>query len=573
MLWSGFLPSLPVEAAEVDVDRARRCRPSVGVVGGRRAWVCAGVVTVGRGDVSGAAPAAVERRAEPSARERADRQPDHDEDAAQPRRRRDARTDRTPSGSSGTLRHANPSGFGDAQRRAVRFRIWSSIVFHAEAGPPAPEDAVQVASSFQIDLVVDLDVAELRHLVVGDADDERTLADPHDRDRRVATERPRARGARRCGPRGPAVRRPPVKPRLRSTFAATHIRPITTASEKISRDEQHERRGGGHQFSSTHDLGDADAELLVDDDDFAVPHERAVDEHVDGAAGGAVELDHRSGSQGDDVAHLQPPAPELGGDFHVHVVQQRERARRARGADAVVQRLELVERDPDRRVRAASGVGERRPRRRRGAGGRAAAARASWPPVGAARAPRGTGGVTGSSSTMRTTTHATTAVVLEDRHGREVADDAREQRLGRDLARAGEVDTDVDRERDRRRRPLRARAPPRSVSDASAVAASIAVANGSPTTSVTSPTTPSGERQHDRCGSGRRAGCRRQGRRARARRCVSTTSWPSSSSSARATTARDLGDGDVRDQRHPPSRFTSTTSVARRLPRRPETPS
>jgi len=29
----------------------------------------------------------------------------------------------------------------------VRFRIWSSIVFHAEAGPLGPEDAVQMASS------------------------------------------------------------------------------------------------------------------------------------------------------------------------------------------------------------------------------------------------------------------------------------------------------------------------------------------------------------------------------------------------------------------------------------------
>ena len=36
---------------------------------------------------------------------------------------------------------------------------------------------------------------------------------------------------------------------------------------------------------------------------------------------------------------------------------------------------------------------------------------------------------------------------------------------------------------------------------------------------------------------------------------------------------RDLGDGDLRDQRHPLSRFTSTINVASRLPRRPETPS
>ena len=158
--------------------------------------------------------------------------------------------------------------------------------------------------------------------MVGDPDDERTVADPYDRDRRVPPERPAARGAR--APDRAAARSPgdPVKPRLRNTFAATHIRPMTTASDKISRTNSMSVDAERHQFSSTTISDDADAELFVDHDDFAVPDERAVDEHVDGTAGGAVELDDRTGLQPDDVAYLQPPAPELGGDFHVHVVEQ-----------------------------------------------------------------------------------------------------------------------------------------------------------------------------------------------------------------------------------------------------------
>src|SRR5712671_7072784 len=92
-----------------------------------------------------------------------------------------------------------------------------------------------------------------------------------------------------------------------------------------------------------HDVGDADTELLVDDDHFAVPYERTVDEDVDGTARGAIELDHGTGLQADDVAHFHAPAPELGGHFHVHVVEQRERSRRPGPARAVAERLELVQ--------------------------------------------------------------------------------------------------------------------------------------------------------------------------------------------------------------------------------------
>src|SRR4249919_1169471 len=38
-------------------------------------------------------------------------------------------------------------------------------------------------------------------------------------------------------------------------------------------------------FGGTHDIGDADAELFVDHHDFAVRHQRAVDEHIERFAG------------------------------------------------------------------------------------------------------------------------------------------------------------------------------------------------------------------------------------------------------------------------------------------------
>jgi len=91
---------------------------------------------------------------------------------------------------------------------------------------------------------------------------------------------------------------------------------MTTASDRISRTNR--MSVDAEAISFVHDdLRDPDPELFVDDDDFAVPHEGAVDEDVDGAARRAIELDDRTRTQPDDVAYLQPPSPELGGDFHV----------------------------------------------------------------------------------------------------------------------------------------------------------------------------------------------------------------------------------------------------------------
>jgi hypothetical protein len=59
-------------------------------------------------------------------------------------------------------------------------RTWSSIVFHAEVGPLAPEGTVQVLPSST--------VISSSHLVIGEADDERAIADAYDCDRRVAVE-------------------------------------------------------------------------------------------------------------------------------------------------------------------------------------------------------------------------------------------------------------------------------------------------------------------------------------------------------------------------------------------------
>src|SRR3546814_395863 len=64
------------------------------------------------------------------------------------------------------------------------------------------------------------------------------------------------------------------------------------------------------------DVGDADAELLVDHDDLAAGDEGAVHEHVDGAADRAIELDHRPGAQLEDVTPEHAGPAELSGDAH-----------------------------------------------------------------------------------------------------------------------------------------------------------------------------------------------------------------------------------------------------------------
>src|SRR5690606_20096666 len=54
---------------------------------------------------------------------------------------------------------------------------------------------------------------------------------------------------------------------------------------------------GGRPGVAADDLGDADAVLLVDDDDLAARHETAVDHDVGGCAGRAVELEDGAGHE------------------------------------------------------------------------------------------------------------------------------------------------------------------------------------------------------------------------------------------------------------------------------------
>src|SRR5207237_930348 len=70
------------------------------------------------------------------------------------------------------------------------------------------------------------------------------------------------------------------------------------------------------------DLGEADAECVVDDDDLATGDERAVDEQVDRASGDPVELDDRTRRQREQVTDSHAGAAEFGGDTHLDVGQQ-----------------------------------------------------------------------------------------------------------------------------------------------------------------------------------------------------------------------------------------------------------
>ena len=145
-----------------------------------------------------------------------------------------------------------------------------------ESGPFGPSEAAVhwLSASFEIDLV-EVGVAELRHLVFGDADHHRPLADAHDRDRRVRDRASRRATMSTCTP-GVARSRPDAaSPRLRNDARGDPHQADDDAEREDQAREQHERRRGrpsgcAHRLRGD-DLGDADAELFVDDDDFAAP--------------------------------------------------------------------------------------------------------------------------------------------------------------------------------------------------------------------------------------------------------------------------------------------------------------
>src|SRR4051812_6746333 len=72
-------------------------------------------------------------------------------------------------------------------------------------------------------------------------------------------------------------------------------------------------------LSDIEDAGDAHRVVLIDHDDLAVCDQAPVEQHVCRCPGGAVELDDRTGLEGEDVAHRHPGASDLYGERHLHV--------------------------------------------------------------------------------------------------------------------------------------------------------------------------------------------------------------------------------------------------------------
>src|SRR5262245_22737776 len=74
-----------------------------------------------------------------------------------------------------------------------------------------------------------------------------------------------------------------------------------------------------HALRRAHDVGEADAELVIDDDDLAMCDQRAVHEHVHGLAGESIELDYRSLIELEQFAHAHARTAhfEREGDGHV----------------------------------------------------------------------------------------------------------------------------------------------------------------------------------------------------------------------------------------------------------------
>ena len=114
------------------------------------------------------------------------------------------------------------------------------------------------------------------------------------------------------------------------------------------------------------DLGDPQAEVLVEDDDLAAGDQAAVDQQVGRAAGGAVQLEDGAGGEGEQVAHGHPGPAELDGDLHVDAVQHLDATRvgavtgaAAAAIGAVVERLGHRARRDRRRSGAASSAAAR----------------------------------------------------------------------------------------------------------------------------------------------------------------------------------------------------------------------
>ena len=91
---------------------------------------------------------------------------------------------------------------------------------------------------------------------------------------------------------------------------------------------------GSRRGAPRDDLGDPQAELLVDDHDLAARDRLAVDQQVDGLAGQPVQRDDRAGAERERLADRHPRAADLHGQLDGDVAQAVELAGevRARGA-------------------------------------------------------------------------------------------------------------------------------------------------------------------------------------------------------------------------------------------------
>src|SRR4051794_2227896 len=120
--------------------------------------------------------------------------------------------------------------------------------------------------------------------------------------------------------------------------------------------------GGAPGHGAQH-LGDAQAELLVDDDDLAPRDRAAVDQQVDRLARHAVQRDDGARAESERVADRHARAADLDGELDGHAVEAGEVgvARRARRVRDRLERAAGVDRevDVDRRTRGGGGLGER----------------------------------------------------------------------------------------------------------------------------------------------------------------------------------------------------------------------
>ena len=301
MLWLGFCSGSCCRSVPARLPRSIEIEPVLPVVAGAlavggvdgvgaarsRAGVVIDGAVIGGTVIVGAVMAGVSgrarRRPDRADRERRDR-------ADEPEREHGADDDgdgrtRVGGSRSATFRSRMPLRVGDAQRRAVRSRSCSSIAFHAGVGPAGPcGEAVHWPSAFPRSISARSASAELRHLVVGDADDHALVAGAHDRDRRVPAER--APGDRRRSAR--PVRRLGSGP-ADAALAHDARREPHQADDDAERDdqarEQRERRRGRHQAAPIDSAATISAMRMPNSSSITTTSprrdQRAVDEHVD----------------------------------------------------------------------------------------------------------------------------------------------------------------------------------------------------------------------------------------------------------------------------------------------------